>query len=52
VLGAVNDISSVLKNHVVDQVILAIPRAMIADVEQIACVCEEEGVRSASWRTF
>jgi exopolysaccharide biosynthesis polyprenyl glycosylphosphotransferase len=45
VLGTVNDISSVLKNHVVDQVILAIPRAMIADVEQIACVCEEEGVR-------
>ena len=45
VLGTVNDISSVLKNHVVDQVILAIPRAMIGDVEQIACACEEEGVR-------
>jgi exopolysaccharide biosynthesis polyprenyl glycosylphosphotransferase len=45
VLGTVNDISSVLKNHVVDQVILAIPRAMIPDVEQIACACEEEGVR-------
>ena len=45
VLGAVKDISSVLKNHVVDQVILAIPRAMIADVEQIASACEEEGVR-------
>ena len=45
VLGTVKDISSVLKNHVVDQVILAIPRAMIADVEQIASACEEEGVR-------
>jgi exopolysaccharide biosynthesis polyprenyl glycosylphosphotransferase len=45
VLGAVKDISSVLKNHVVDQVILAIPRGMIANVEQIAWACEEEGVR-------
>ena len=45
VLGTVGAISSVLKNHVIDEVILAIPRAMIADVEQIAYACEEEGVR-------
>jgi len=45
VLGTLNDISSVLKNHIVDEVILAIPRAMIGEVEQIACACEEEGVR-------
>jgi len=45
VLGVVDDISSVLKNHVIDEVILAIPRAMIPDVEKIAFACEEEGVR-------
>ena len=45
VLGTVDDISSVLKDNVVDEVILAIPRAMIGDVERIAQTCEEEGVR-------
>jgi exopolysaccharide biosynthesis polyprenyl glycosylphosphotransferase len=45
VLGVVEDISSILKGHVIDEVILAIPRAMISDVEKIAFVCEEEGVR-------
>ncbi len=45
VLGNVGDISSVLKDHVIDEVILAIPRAMIANAEQIAYACEEEGVQ-------
>jgi exopolysaccharide biosynthesis polyprenyl glycosylphosphotransferase len=45
VLGVVDDISAVLKANVIDEVILAIPRAMISDVEKIAYVCEEEGVR-------
>ena len=45
VLGVVEDISSILKGHVIDEVILAIPRAMISDVERIAFACEEEGVR-------
>ncbi len=45
VLGVVDDISAILKAHVIDEVILAIPRAMISDVENIACACEEEGVR-------
>lgn len=44
VLGDVNDITDVLKNHVVDEVILATPRAMIPDVDRIAQSCEEEGV--------
>jgi exopolysaccharide biosynthesis polyprenyl glycosylphosphotransferase len=44
VLGSIGDISSVLKEHVIDEVILAIPRGMIPDVEKIARVCEEEGV--------
>ena len=45
VLGTVDDISSILKEHVIDEVILAVPRAMIPDVEKIAYACEEEGVR-------
>jgi exopolysaccharide biosynthesis polyprenyl glycosylphosphotransferase len=45
VLGTVGDISSVLKENVIDDVILAIPRAMIPDVDKIAHACEEEGVK-------
>jgi exopolysaccharide biosynthesis polyprenyl glycosylphosphotransferase len=45
VLGTVGDISSVLKGNVIDEVILAIPRAMIPDVDKIAQACEEEGVK-------
>jgi len=45
VLGVVEDIEEILKNNVVDEVILAVPRAMLSDVEKIASACEEEGVR-------
>lgn len=45
VVGTVGDISSVLKGNVIDEVILAVPRAMIPDVDKIAQACEEEGVK-------
>ena len=45
VLGTVGDISSVLKGNVIDEVILAVPRAMIPDVDKIAQACEEEAVK-------
>lgn len=45
VLGTVTDINSILKNHVIDEVIVAIPRTMLADVDSIAHACEEEGVK-------
>jgi len=45
VLGTVGDISSVLKGNVIDEVILAVPRAMIPDLGKIAQACEEEGVK-------
>lgn len=45
VLGVLSDISSVLKSHVIDEVIVAIPRTMLADVDSIAVACEEEGVK-------
>jgi len=45
VIGTVDDISLVLKENVIDEVIMAIPRTMIKDVEDIAYACEEEGVK-------
>lgn len=45
VLGSVAEIGSVLKNQVVDEVIVAMPRSMIKDVQNIADACEEEGVK-------
>lgn len=45
IIGTVGDIHSILKNHVIDEVIVAIPRTMLADVDTIAHACEEEGVK-------
>lgn len=45
VLGTLDEIHTVLKNHVIDEVIIAIPRAMIPNVDKIAFACEEEGVK-------
>jgi exopolysaccharide biosynthesis polyprenyl glycosylphosphotransferase len=44
VIGTVDDISRVLKDNVVDEVIIAIPRSMLSDAEIIASACEEEGI--------
>ncbi|MEW5757407.1 MAG: sugar transferase [Pseudomonadota bacterium] len=45
VIGTVNEISNILKWHVVDEVVLAVPRSMIEDVGSIVDACSEEGVR-------
>ena len=45
VIGTLDDVSTVLKGNVVDEVILAIPRRMIDGVDRIAHACEEEGIR-------
>jgi exopolysaccharide biosynthesis polyprenyl glycosylphosphotransferase len=45
VLATLDDIGGILKDQVIDEVIVAIPRAMIPDVGKIATVCEEEGIR-------
>jgi exopolysaccharide biosynthesis polyprenyl glycosylphosphotransferase len=45
VLGTIDEISGVLKENVVDEVILAIPRGMIAAMEKVVQACEEEGVK-------
>jgi len=45
VLGTVDDIHTILKEQVVDEVIIAIPRSLLADAELIAYACEEEGIK-------
>jgi exopolysaccharide biosynthesis polyprenyl glycosylphosphotransferase len=45
VLGTFDEISSVLRDHVVDEVVLAIPRGMIGIAEKAVRACEEEGVK-------
>lgn len=45
VIGTIKDIGAVLKDYVIDEVILAVPRTMIDHVEEIARACEEEGVK-------
>jgi len=45
ILGTVEELASVLQRHVVDEVIIALPRTLIKDVQVIADVCEEEGVK-------
>ncbi|MEM9172439.1 MAG: sugar transferase [Pseudomonadota bacterium] len=45
ILGHVDEISQVLRDNVVEDVIVAVPRKMLVDVEAIVEACEEEGVR-------
>jgi exopolysaccharide biosynthesis polyprenyl glycosylphosphotransferase len=45
VLGSVGEITGILKDNIVDEVILAIPRRMLSEMEKIVRACEEEGVR-------
>jgi exopolysaccharide biosynthesis polyprenyl glycosylphosphotransferase len=45
IMGTVADIDAILKQHVIDEVIVAIPRTLLSDVDGIASACEEEGVK-------
>jgi exopolysaccharide biosynthesis polyprenyl glycosylphosphotransferase len=45
VLGTVDEITAVLKSHVVDEVIVAVPRSMLPATEKVVRACEEEGVK-------
>ena len=45
VLGDVDHIGVILRDNVVDEVIVAVPRSRINDVNSIAAACEEEGVK-------
>lgn len=45
VIGHADKISSVLAESVVDEVIIAVPRRMLDDLQAIIDVCQEEGVQ-------
>ncbi len=45
VLGTVDDIAAILRDQVIDEVLIAIPRDMLGAVEKVAKACEEEGIR-------
>ena len=45
VLGTVSSINNILKEYIIDEVIVAIPRSLLRDAEPIALACEEEGIR-------
>jgi len=45
IIGTVADIGHILKTSVIDEVMVAIPRTLLTDVDSIAHACEEEGVK-------
>lgn len=45
VLGTVDQINDILHTHVVDEIIVAVPRSMISNVGNIVGACREEGVK-------
>lgn len=45
VIGTVENTHEVLKQNVIDEVIIAIPRSLLDDAEPIVMACEEEGIR-------
>jgi exopolysaccharide biosynthesis polyprenyl glycosylphosphotransferase len=44
VLGTVDDITWILKDHVLDEVVVSVPRSLLSSVEKAARACEEEGI--------
>jgi exopolysaccharide biosynthesis polyprenyl glycosylphosphotransferase len=44
VLGTLDDIGGILRDHIVDQVLIAIPPDMLSAAEKVARACEEEGI--------
>ena len=45
ILGHVDQIGEVLRDNVVEDVVVAVPRSMLTDIQTIVDSCEEEGVR-------
>ena len=45
VLGHVSQIYEMLSSNVVDEIIIAVPRRMLNDIQEIIDACQEEGVR-------
>lgn len=45
ILGHSNEISSVLRENVIEDVVVAVPRSLLGGVQNIIDACQEEGVR-------
>jgi exopolysaccharide biosynthesis polyprenyl glycosylphosphotransferase len=45
VIGTLDNVDECLKQHIIDEVIIAIPRSMLEDAEPIVLACEEEGIK-------
>jgi len=45
ILGHVNQITEILRQNVVEDVIIALPRSLLGDLQGIIDACQEEGVR-------
>jgi exopolysaccharide biosynthesis polyprenyl glycosylphosphotransferase len=45
VVGTVDDITAILSEQVIDEVLIAIPRDMLGAAEKVARACEEEGIK-------
>jgi exopolysaccharide biosynthesis polyprenyl glycosylphosphotransferase len=45
ILGHVDQISEILRDNVVEDVVVAVPRDMLSDIQMIIDACQEEGVR-------
>jgi len=45
ILGHVDQIGEILRNNVVEDVVVAVPRDMLSDIQMIIDACQEEGVR-------
>jgi exopolysaccharide biosynthesis polyprenyl glycosylphosphotransferase len=46
ILGTVADLPHMLQNHVIDELIFAISRKRLEDLEEIFLLCEEQGIRT------
>ncbi len=45
VLGNIDEIPNVLQSNVVDEVVIAVPRTLLGDLQAIVDACQEEGVK-------
>lgn len=45
ILGHVDQITEILRKNVVEDVIVAVPRSLLGDLQSITTACQEEGVR-------
>jgi exopolysaccharide biosynthesis polyprenyl glycosylphosphotransferase len=45
VLGTTDAITAILKDHVIDEVIVAVPRGLLLAVEKVIRACEEEAIK-------